>query len=642
MTPMVEPTPRAIGAFRPIGADAYRTGDGFWGRLQRTNRQITIPHGLAQLEASGVLDNFRHAAAGGGRYRGGNDDAGSTFPFLDTDAYKWLEAVAWDHGRDPDPAVLALAEPVVQAVVAAQRPDGYIGTFVQLTHGQPFRDLEWGHELYNVGHLTQAAVAWSRAADDRRLLDVAIRACDFIADALGPGRRAAVEGHPEIEMALVELYRETGQERHLAFARHLIDQRGRGLLGRGRFGVQYWQDHAPVRDAPHATGHAVRQMYLECGAVDVAVETGDRELLDAVIRRWDEMRATRTYLTGALGARHHGESFGDAYELPPDRAYAETCAAIGSVMLAWRLWLATGDARFGDAIERALYNSVISGLALEGDAFYYVNPLLVRPGATGYGGGEVRARQPWYACACCPPNLMRTIASFGQMVASSDAAGVVIGQFATGELTVELPAGRARLAVTTGYPWSGEVTVEIVESPAEPWRLGLRVPSWSPDATLALGAQPLDGARRDGFVAAQRRWTAGERVTLRLDVSARLTRPDEHIDAVRGCAAIERGPIVYCLEQVDVPEETPLMDLRLLPDPGAWQEEPDGPLGLPAIRVPVTVAATTDPVWPYGATAARDTAVATAAALSVAAIPYFAWANRKPGAMRVWVPLAQA
>ena len=304
--------------------------------------------------------------------------------------------------------------------MAAQRADGYLGTFVQLSGGTPYHDLQWGHELYNIGHLLQAAIAWTRALGDDRLQRAATRAVDHVAEALGPGRRDGVDGHPEIEMALVELYRETGEERHLALARHLIDQRGRGLLGAGRFGRAYWQDHLPVREAPTVAGHAVRQMYLDCGAVDVATETGDQGLLDAVVRRWTDMTATRTYLTGALGSRHQGEAFGDPYELPPDRAYAETCAAIGSVMLAWRLLLATGEMRFADAIERALLNGILSGRSLDGRAFFYVNPLLVRTGGTGYQGGPAE-RAPWYACACCPPNLMRLIASVDQMAAATRA-----------------------------------------------------------------------------------------------------------------------------------------------------------------------------------------------------------------------------
>ena len=281
--------------------------------------------------------------------------------------------------QEPDDALLALAEPMIELVAKAQRQDGYLDTFFQVARpGQEFEDLAWGHELYVAGHLIQAAVAWKRGLDDDRLLRIAERFVARIEAELGPGRRELVCGHPEIEMALVELYRTTREDRYLALAGTLVDRRGHGLLGAGHHGARYWQDHEPVRDAREPAGHAVRQMYLDCGVVDVAVETGDRGLLDSAIRRWESMVSSRTYLTGSLGSRHRDEAFGDAFELPPDRAYGETCAAIGSVMLAWRLLLATGEKRYADLIERTAFNAVLPGLAFDGTHFFYSNPLMRR------------------------------------------------------------------------------------------------------------------------------------------------------------------------------------------------------------------------------------------------------------------------
>ncbi len=298
------------------------------------NRARTIPHGFDQLGAAGTLDNLRLAAGAQGTYQALQDSSGAAFPFLDSDVYKWLEAAGWELGRAHDPQLAADADTAIALVEAAQRPDGYLNSYVQVVAGgEPFQDLAWGHELYCLGHLIQAAVAWQRALGDGRLLAVARREADAVDRALGAGARDGVDGHPEVEMALVELWRVTGEGRYLALATRQIDLRGHGLLGDGRFGRGYWQDHRPVREAPTVTGHAVRQLYLDAGAVDVAVETGDRALLDAVIRRWTDMVATRTYLTGGLGSRHRDEAFGDPYELPPDRAYAETCAAIASIML---------------------------------------------------------------------------------------------------------------------------------------------------------------------------------------------------------------------------------------------------------------------------------------------------------------------
>ena len=423
---------RGASRLRPIDAAGIRVTGGFWGERLASNRTRTIPHGLEQLEASGALGNFRHAARGSGRYVGGLDDAGLTFPFLDSDVYKWLEAAGWELGRAPDPTLADGAGSVIALIEAAQRADGYLNTFVQLSGHEPYQDLQWGHELYCIGHLLQAAVAWQRALGDERLMTVAVRAVGHIDAALGEGQREGIGGHPEIEMALVEAYRTTGRDELLALARLFVERRGHGLLGDGRLGRRYWQDHEPVRVAPTVAGHSVRQMYLECGVVDVAVETADDELLAAVLRRWEDMWATRTYLTGALGSRHRDEAFGDPFELPPDRAYAETCAAIGSVMLAWRLLLATGEERFADAIERTLYNAVLSGLSLDGSAFFYTNPLQLRDRSVVTGTASAR-RQSWYPCACCPPNLMRTLSTFEQRLATTDDHGIQLHQLASGD-----------------------------------------------------------------------------------------------------------------------------------------------------------------------------------------------------------------
>ncbi|HEV3012585.1 MAG TPA: beta-L-arabinofuranosidase domain-containing protein, partial [Actinomycetota bacterium] len=534
------------------------------------------------------------------------------------DVYKWLEAVGWELGRRDDPGLRAAADEAIAVVAQAQRSDGYLNSFVEVVRdGRPYADLAWGHEFYCVGHLIQAAVAWHRALGDDRLLAIAVRAADRIDREFGPAGREGVDGHPGIEMALVELTRVTGERRYLALAARMLDLRGRGLLGQGRFGAAYWQDHAPVRDAPTVAGHAVRQLYLDCGAVDVAVELGDHALLAAVRRRWDDLVRTRTYLTGGMGSRHRDESFGDPYELPPDRAYAETCAAIASVLLAWRLLLATGEPGYADAIERALYNGVLSGISLTGTRFFYVNPLQrrTRHAEEPPGHGE---RAPWYPCACCPPNLMRLLSSWGQYLATSDDRGIQLHQYATCELQAEVAGGTARLAVQTGYPWHGRVTVRVVQAPDQPWTLSLRVPGWCRSAVLSGpgGAGPL--APGPGTAELSRRWTAGDTVVLELDLPVRVVEPDPRVDAVRGCVAVARGPLVYCVESADLPPETELEELRW--DPGrepATVPRPDLGEGVVGISVPVA--------------GGRP-------GLSAGAIPYFAWANRGAGAMRVWIP----
>jgi DUF1680 family protein len=397
----------------------------------------------------------------------------------------------------------------------------------------------------------------------------------------------------------------------------MLDLRGRGLLGSGRYGPAYWQDHEPVRTATEVAGHSVRQLYLDCGVVDVAVELGDGDLLESARRRWDDLIRTRTYLTGGMGSRHRDEGFGDPYELPPDRAYTETCAAIASVMLAWRLLLATGEPGYADAIERAIYNGVLSGISLTGDRFFYTNPLQRRTHRTydTHGRGP---REPWYPCACCPPNLMRLLSSWRQYLATSDDDGVQLHQYATADLRATT-TGPVRLSMRTEYPWHGRVTVHIVQTPDEAWTLSLRVPGWcgsalliGPDGTVRAGT---------GVVALARRWKAGDTVTLDLHLPVRVTTPDPHVDAVRGCVAVERGPLVYCVESADVPAGAELEELRWDPArPPVEVSRSDLAEGVVGVDVPV---------WRLDA---------VDGGLVAGAIPYFAWANRTVAGMRVWIP----
>ena len=619
---VVLPCSSAISSLTPMSAPDVTIGGGLWADRVRTNRERTIGHGYAELERVGNFANLRMAAGQPGRYRALSEPLGVIYPFLDTDVYKWLEAVGWELGRAPDPELVRAADEVIGLVAAAQRPDGYIDSYVQVVGGgETYRDLAWGHELYNVGHLVQAAVAWHRALGDDRLLDIAVRAVDSVEGELGPGRRDAIDGHPEIEMALVELYRTTGDRRHLDLAKRMIDLRGHGLLGTGRFGSAYWQDHAPVREAPTPTGHAVRQLYLDCGAVDVAVELGDRALLDAVLRRWHDLVATRSYLTGGVGSRHADEAIGDPFELPPDRAYAETCAAIASVMLAWRLLLATGDPACADVIERTMLNGVLSGVSVGGTDFFYVNPLQRRTNgaAATSGSGE---RQPWFPCACCPPNVMRTLSSWQQYLATTDDDGIQLHQFATASLHAEVAGGTVRLAVETDYPWRGEIAVTIEEAPERPWTLSMRVPAWSRSATIRIGANDpspvADGTR---LIQETRVWRPGDRIVLSLDMPVRVTEPDPRIDAIRGCVAIERGPIVFCVETADLPAGTDLEAVVLSP----------------SVK-PVVVARDDVPGAPLGITLpAIDSA--TGRSIEVGAVPYASWAHRTVGGMRVWIPV---
>jgi hypothetical protein len=647
-TSTVRPSATASLRLRPLGAQQLRVLAGFWADSLRRNREHTIPHGFEQLRAAGTVDNLRLAAGASGQYRAFADSGGAMLPFLDSDVYKWLEAVGWELGRGADPALAAAADEAIDVVAAAQRRDGYINSYVQVVRGgEPHRDLAWGHEFYCVGHLIQAAVAWHRARAGDRLLAIAVRAADRIVREFGPDGKPGVDGHPGIEMALVELTRVTGDRRYLALAARMLELRGHGLLGAGRFGAAYWQDHEPVRDAATVAGHAVRQVYLDCGVVDVAVELGDDSLLSAARRRWRDLVDTRMYLTGGMGSRHRDEAFGDPFELPPDRAYAETCAAIGSVMLAWRLLLATGEPEYADAIERAMYNGVLSGISLSGTRFFYVNPLQRRThrAAGSTGSGE---RAPWYPCACCPPNLMRLLSSWQQYLATTDDSGVQLHQYATAEIQADLAGGPVRLVVRTDYPWHGRITIHVVQTPDRPWTLSLRVPRWCRSATLEGpdGAGPV--AVTAGTVERARQWRPGDTLVLALDMPVRVTEPDPRVDAVRGCVAVERGPLVYCIESADAPAGTELEELawdagrRPMPVPRPDIGEAVVGVTIPVRRRELIAPHPGDPGDP-GADGAGPAdpdpdGSGPTGGLTAGAIPYFAWANRTVEAMRVWIP----
>lgn len=441
-------------------------------------------------------------------------------------------------------------------------------------------------------------------------------------------------------MALVELFRTTGERRYLELAARMIDARGQGLLGPGRFGSAYWQDLEPVRDAPSAAGHAVRQLYLDCGAVDVAVELGDAALLAGVQRRWHDMVATRTYLTGGLSSRHLDESFGDPFELPPDLAYAETCAAIASVMLAWRLLLATGDPECADVIERAIYNGVLAGSSLDGTEFFYINTLQRRSSRVAAEPGRGH-RASWFACACCPPNLMRLLSSWQQYLVTSDNGGIQVHQYATSEIAASVAGGQVRLSVETDYPWDGRVTIVVREAPEAAWSLSLRVPGWCGSATIRVGTAETEHVRTGRWTSEPRVWRADDKVVLTLDMPARVTAPDTRIDAIRGCLALERGPLVYCLESADLPAGVTLEDVVLEPTvrPSTVARPDIGEsfvgLVVPAIHRPAGAPG----AWPYRRNGGAGVRAVQAQAIEAGAIPYFAWANRSVDGMRVWIPV---
>jgi hypothetical protein len=620
----VAPTAGARVRLRPIDARGVVIGNGFLAARQHLNREVTLLHGAEQLEKVGTLENFRIAAGRASGERRG-------MVFSDSDVYKWLEAVAWELEREPSLSLRALADEMIELVEATQEADGYINTWCQVKD-PPWRwtDLEMGHELYCAGHLFQAAVAYARATGDTRLLTVAGKFADLIDRVFQDGPQAGkTDGHPEIELALVELFRHTGEQRYLRLADALVSRRGHGLFANGTFDLDYYQDSEPVRDAGTLVGHAVRALYLAAGVTDLYMETGEDALLHSMLRQWQDMADSKMYLTGGVGSRHYGEAIGDPFELPPDRAYCETCAAIANMMWSWRMLLVTGEARFAELFERTLYNGFLAGLSLDGRAFFYSNPLQSRTG---------EHRHDWNPVACCPPNIMRWLASLHHYLATVSEAGVQIHLYTGSTVRTGIPdVGSVELAIRTEYPWSGRVTVEVVASPEAQWTLALRIPSWARAASV--DGETVSAGR---YVELTRPWRAGEQVLLELDMAPRVTLPNPRIDAIRDCVAIERGPFVYCFEEADLPEGVELAGVTI--DPAGSPADGDAQNELAGVPT-VTVAASVTDLDDWLDAIYRDapsvavTAPGTTAALQ--AIPYFTWANRRPGAMRVWTPAAK-
>jgi DUF1680 family protein len=610
------PVAPSTGTLRPLGLHEVTLRPGFWQRRQEVNRANSLAHIEHWLTKAGWLGNFSTTPA----ERQGRE-------FSDSEIYKFLEALAWELGRSPDPELEARYQAVVARVAAAQEPDGYLNTNFGRPGQQPrYSDLEWGHELYCYGHLIQAAVARARTHGTDQLVEVAIRAADHLCAVFGTDGIQSVCGHAEIEPALVELYRVTGNARYLEQARLFVSRRGNQVLEDIEFGRAYFQDDMPVISASVLRGHAVRATYLASGAADVAVETGDTALLDAIGRQWRATVARRTYITGGIGSRHQDEAFGEDFMLPPDRAYSETCAGVGSVMLAWRLLLAQGDPGYADLIERTLFNVIATSPSDDGTRFFYTNTLHQRVLGTEPPADQLvpRAastlRAPWFSVSCCPTNLARTFASLASYVATTDDNGVQIHQYAASSVQT----GPYSLEIETDYPVSGRVAVKIVAGPEEPWTLTLRVPHWAVDATV-------DGAPvTPGLIHLRRRFAPGDIIVLDLAVRPRLTAPDTRIDSVRGCAVVERGPVVYCAESVDLPDGVSVDALRL--DAGAGMTDRDGGVDVSCRIVPAG-----DAPWPYTDPATPEP---PAVDVPVTLRPYHEWASRGPSTMRVWLPLA--
>jgi hypothetical protein len=611
----------------PVPGRAVQLRDGFLRPRLETNRAVTIPSVLDTCERSGRVANLRRAARPGtGGYTG-------KMPFEDTDVYKAIEGASGALGAHADPDLDARLDALIAVVASAQEPDGYLYTSRTLgpLGAVPFMgparwsNLAMSHELYNCGHLYDAACAHFEATGKRSLLEVALKSAELVCREFGPNARHDTCGHPIIEMALCRLSRVTGNRKFLEQARFFLEQRGRHD-GRGLYRWAdddgYAQDHLPVGEQREVVGHAVRAMYLFCGMADVAAMAPDPAYVDALIALWEDMTRSKVYLTGGVGARHKGESFGRPFELPNETAYAETCAAIGSVMWNRRMFLLTGHARYLDVIEQTLYNGILSGVSLDGKTFFYTNPL-ASDGTFGFNQGSP-CRQPWFDVSCCPTSLCRFLPTVPGYLYAAGGEDIYVTLYAEGSAEVRVGGVAFSLEQTSRFPWEGEI--RIVVRPREPARarLRLRVPGWVQGSILggdlhrAVGWEGTAAALRvngktlplemdNGFAVLDRTWTDGDIVELSLPLPLLRVRCDQRVEGNVGHVALQRGPIVFCVEENDTSRA--LESLRIGPaDVIVPRWEPELLGGVVALEGPEFVA-----------------------------VPYAAWGNRGRGAMAVWL-----
>ena len=620
MTTVLVDTARSpYAVLKPVPIESVKLEDAFWAPRLKRLREVTLPTQYKLLEDTGRLDNFRRAAGVvKGPFRG--------FYYNDSDVYKWVEAVSLALASERDSQLEKLLEEVVNVIIAAQDADGYLNTYFTFERrGERWSNLRDMHELYCAGHLFQAAIARHRVTGKRDLLDAAVRFADHILEVFGPGRRAGVPGHPEVEMALVELYRETGRREYLSLASRFIDLRGRGLIG----GSPYHLDHVPFREMRELTGHAVRALYLCCGAADIYMETGDAKLREALDRLWHDLVERKMYVTGGVGSRYAGEAVGEAYELPNERAYAETCAAVANVMWNWRMLLMTGEARFADILELSLYNAALAGISLKGDRYFYTNPLADR--------GRHR-RSEWFDCACCPPNIARLIASIPGMVYSTSPRGVWVHLYAANRARIELNVGAVELIQHTEYPWSGLVEMKVRPDRIDEFSLFLRIPEWCRDARVTINDAEELRPRPGAYLELRREWEWDDRVRLEMSMEPVLLESHPHVTCNTGRVAIRRGPLIYCLEQVDNPG-CDVWDLAIIPGELRAEYEPELLGGIVVVRGRALALDVSD--WRGRLYAPLSEVKVRTREVTFTAIPYYAWANREPGPMIVWVRLAQ-
>ena len=625
----------------PVPFTAVKVTPGtFWGQRLEASRKTTVPLAFSKCESEGRYKNFENAAAHMADPSKVFKVNGVGYSFDDTDPYKTLEGAAYILQTYPDKRLEAYCDSVIDIIGRAQEPDGYLYTARTQNPADPHhwagnrrwvKEEDLSHELYNLGHMVEGAVAYWQATGKRKFLDIACRYADVACKEVGPnpGQMCVVPGHQIAEMAMARLYLATGQKRYLDFAKFLLDYRGKTDIK-----TEYSQSHKPVTEQDEAVGHAVRAAYMYAGMADVAALTGDESYIKAIDRIWDNIVGKKLYITGGIGATSSGEAFGKNYELPNMSAYCETCAAIGNVYVNYRLFLLHGDSKYYDVLERTLYNGLISGVSLQGDGFFYPNPL------ESMGQHQ---RQAWFGCACCPSNICRFIPSLPGYVYAVKQKDVYVNLFVANTATLSVGGKKLTLTQKTDYPWDGETVLTIDKNSVGEFNLKIRVPGWLRNKPVPSDLYQYTDVKRlgysfiingvtvpllvddDGYVNIERRWKKGDKVVICFDMEPRTVRANAKVEADRGMVSIERGPIVYCAEHPDNDFDIFSALVNQEPTFGLGKKEIAGT----TVTTLTTEAQTLD-FNKQGKLTVEDQ--------TLTLIPYYAWCHRGSGKMRVWLP----
>jgi len=630
---------------QPVPFTSVRLDGGLLGNRQTTNAEVTMRFALDQCDTSGRVKNFDLAAEVMRRRAAGETNfqikPPTQYPFDDTDVYKAIEGAAYCLSTKPDAAVQQRLESIIARVATAQESDGYLYTFRTMHPDKPghgwvhqerwLNDPKLSHELYNLGHLYESGFAHFQATGSRSLLDICLKSAELLQREFGDGEPRIAPGHQVVEMGLIKLYRQTGDKRWLDLAKFFLDVRGKG--------GEYSQDHKPVIAQDKAVGHAVRANYMYSGMADVAALTGDTSYLSAITRIWENVVGTKLHLTGGCGARAEGEAYGNDYELP-HRCYNETCAAVAFLFWNHRMFLMTGDAKYMDVFERSLYNGVLSGVSLSGDRFFYPNTLEYDGRAKNNHGFAGRA--PWFGCACCPPNVLRTLASLGDYVYATQGDKLFVNLYAQGEASATVSGNKVKLEQITEYPWNSKIKLRVSPEKAATFTVNIRIPGWVEgrplpsdlytydDPTpakwsLRVNGKKVSAPRQNGFSAITREWKAGDEITLDLPMPVRRVAGNAKIAATKNQVALERGPIVYAFEGVD--NNNTVFDCVL---PAAAKIKPDHRKDFLGGSTVLKISGA------QRALAAADGRVETKPT-TLTAIPYALWANRGLTPMAVWL-----